>query len=337
MSQPDAMVEGLVSTVIPVYNRSAMLRESVASVLAQTHRAIEVIISDDGSIDDTPMVAQALVEAHPETVRYVRNHNRGPGPAREAGRLLARGEFVQYLDSDDRLMPAKFELQVAALRANPDCGIAYGMTRLVDESGKQLAAPFKWTGERRMGLFPGLLVDRWWCTHTPLYRRETTDAIGPWSDLRYSQDWDYDARAGAMSVRLAYCPDYVSEHRHHAGARQTGGGKWLLPADRVRFFRTLHDCAQRAGVSAQAPEMRHFARWAFAHARQCGALGDAASAEALCALAAKARGDAGLDMRAYRALAKLLGWSAAQRLGEGAMALLGRSSGTDTRRQSWMP
>ena len=332
----EGIVPDLVSTVIPAYNRSAMLAEAVASVLAQTHRPIEIIISDDGSTDDTPAVADLLVSDHPGVVRYVRNPNRGPGPAREAGRQLARGEFIQYLDSDDRLLPTKFELQVAALRANPDCGIAYGMTRLVDETGKQLAAPFKWTGKRIGTLFPGLLVDRWWCTHTPLYRRSVTDAIGPWRDLRYSQDWDYDARAGATGVRLAYCPEYVSEHRHHSGARQTGEGKWLLPADRIRFFTSMHDCARRAGVQVDAREMRHFARWVFAHARQCGARGDAAAARALCELAVEARGGHGFGPRAYRLLAGGIGWERAARWGEAARRLLGRRAGSETRKQSWM-
>ena len=68
--------DSLVSTIIPVYNRPKMLREAAASVLAQTYRPIEIIISDDGSTDDTQSVAQELVQAHPEEIRYVRNENR---------------------------------------------------------------------------------------------------------------------------------------------------------------------------------------------------------------------------------------------------------------------
>ena len=80
----ESVVANLVSTVIPVYNRPAMLRQAVDSVLAQTHRPVEILISDDGSTDDTPQLAQQLVRDHPDIVRYVRNSNRGPGPAREA-------------------------------------------------------------------------------------------------------------------------------------------------------------------------------------------------------------------------------------------------------------
>ena len=109
------LVEGLVSTIIPVHNRPALLREAVASVLAQTYRPIEIIIVDDGSTDETGTRSGGLGGSHSE-VRTIHRENGGPGAARETGRLAARGEFIQYLDSDDLLLPIKFELQVAGLR-----------------------------------------------------------------------------------------------------------------------------------------------------------------------------------------------------------------------------
>src|SRR5262249_49515606 len=104
----------LVSVIIPVFNRAAMLVEAVTSALAQTHRPIEIVIVDDGSTDDTVRVADELAN---DSVRVVHQANGGPGAAREAGRRIARGELIQHLDSDDFLLPRKLELQVAALRA----------------------------------------------------------------------------------------------------------------------------------------------------------------------------------------------------------------------------
>src|SRR5205814_5528871 len=86
-------VAGLVSTIIPVHNRAGLLREAVASVLAQTYRPIEIIIVDDGSTDDTARIADALAAESPGVVRAVHQANAGQGPAREAGRRLATGEF----------------------------------------------------------------------------------------------------------------------------------------------------------------------------------------------------------------------------------------------------
>lgn len=271
------VVENLVSTIIPVFNRPRMLQAAVESVLAQTFRPIEVIIADDGSTDRTPDVAAELVRAHEGVVFYTRHDNAGPGPARELGRRIARGEFIQYLDSDDRLLPNKFTDQVRALRDNPACDIAYGVTRLVDHSGQILADPFKWTDKNIDTLFPGLLVDRWWCTHTPLYRRSLTDRIGPWCDMRWSQDWEYDSRIGALGTKLIHCGTVVSEHVHHDGERQTGHAKWTTDPvrlrNRVQLLTVLWRDAQAAGVPASAPERQHFARWCFSIARQCAAQG----------------------------------------------------------------
>jgi glycosyltransferase involved in cell wall biosynthesis len=331
------VVDGLVSTIIPVRNRVAMLQEAVASVLAQTWRPIEVIISDDGSTDETVEVGRRLAEEQPGVVFYTWHENAGAGAAREHGRRLARGEFIQYLDSDDLLWPRKFEVQVAALRARPECGAAYGQIRLCPEDGPPAQTPHKWSGRKMDELFPALLVDRWWNTDAPLWRRSTCDAIGAWSTLRYSQDWDYDARAGALGVKLAYTPEFVCDQRHHAELRQTGSGRWLAPQDRVEFFTRLFDCARRAGVVYAAPEMRHFSRWVFFHARDCALAGDGEAARGLCELAAAAGRGADLGIRAFSIAGRTLGWRSAARCFALARGSLGRTAGRkDSLKQSWM-
>ena len=130
------VIESLVTTIIPVYNRAGMVRQAVDSVLAQTYRPIEIILVDDGSTDETPAVLDAMAREHPDEIRVLHKVNEGPGLAREAGRQIARGEFIQYLDSDDWLLPNKFADQVRALREHPECGIAYGTSMLVDARGR---------------------------------------------------------------------------------------------------------------------------------------------------------------------------------------------------------
>src|SRR5262245_59990256 len=104
------VIEGLVSTIIPVHNWSGLLREAITSVLAQSYRPVEIVLVNDGSTDETPAVMDAIAAAHSAEVRVVHQSNSGPGLAREAGRRTARGEFIQYLDSDDLLLPDKFQL-----------------------------------------------------------------------------------------------------------------------------------------------------------------------------------------------------------------------------------
>ncbi|KAA5543820.1 glycosyltransferase family 2 protein [Roseiconus nitratireducens] len=332
---------GLVSTIIPVFNRPEMLRGAVQSVLQQTYRPIEIIIVDDGSTDETPSVAEDLQRRHEGVVRFTRQSNSGPGPAREAGRQLARGEFLQYLDSDDRLTRNKFTDQVASLRKAPDCDIAYGITRLVNERGDILADPFKWTGRSINNLFPGLLVDRWWCTHTPLYRRRVTDRIGPWCKMRWSQDWEYDSRIGALNVNLVSCGTHVSDHVHHDGVRQTSSAAWTTDpirlANRVELLQKLWNAAIQAGVNESAPERQHFARWSFMIGRQCAAQGMVSDADQCFQLADASAGQFGQGRKGiatYRLLLRTLGPTATARVEKMAGAIRKRP-GSATMQQSF--
>lgn len=314
---------GLVSTILPVHDRPGLLVEAIESVLAQSYRPLEIVIVDDGSTDDTVRVADRLAEAHPGMVWALHVPNGGPGRAREAGRLRARGEFLQYLDSDDVLLPQKFELQVAALRADPGAGVCYGMTRYVDESGTGGDRPWRRTGERIERMFPSFLIDRWWGTSTPLYRRSVTDAAGAWTGLWNEEDWEYDCRVAALGSRLCYVPHFVSEQRGHGGERLSRDGS-RDPAklrDRAAAHALILGHARRAGITPDQEEMRHFARELFLLSRQCGAAGLPAEAKRLHALAVSASApDRGgrIDLHVYAALAGMVGWD---RLGKLVCAL----------------
>jgi glycosyltransferase involved in cell wall biosynthesis len=307
----------LVTTIIPVFNRAAMLRQAVASVLAQTWRPIEIVIVDDGSTDDTPAVADALAREHGE-IRVIHEANGGPGLAREAGRRQARGELLQYLDSDDLLLPRKFELQVAALRDHPECGIAYGHTRYADANGVEIECTWKTANRIESAIFPSFLVARWWETVTPLYRAAVCEAAGPWTAMRLEEDWEYDCRIGADGVRLAHVPEVVAVHRDHDTGRLSRGAA-LDPArlrDRARSHELIYSHARRAGIGPDAPEMRHFARELFHLARQCGAAGLPTESETLFRLSRAASGERAnaMQFRAYAALARMVGWPLAGRI-----------------------
>jgi glycosyltransferase involved in cell wall biosynthesis len=307
-------VAGLVSTIIPVYNRAAQLREAVASVLAQDWRPIEILIVDDGSTDDTPAAAQALATDHRDIIRVVSQPNGGPGAARESGRLAAAGEFIQYLDSDDVLLPGKFTAQVGALRSHPEADVAYGVTRLRLIDGSLAPGAHKRTGERIEAMFPAFLLGRWWETATPLYRRCVTDKAGAWTQARLEEDWEYDCRIASFGTRLARVDQPVCEARDHRGDRLSRGPAFE-PArmrDRAASHALIYRHARRARIATESPEMRHFARELFLLARQCGAAGLAAESKQLFELARDASGPIraeALDFRAYRALASLVGWS----------------------------
>jgi glycosyltransferase involved in cell wall biosynthesis len=308
------MPGALVSTIIPVWNRPALLAEAVASVLAQSYRPIEIIIVDDGSTDNTIAVADALAREDAGIVKAIHIANGGPGVAREAGRLVARGEYIQHLDSDDILLPGKFEMQVAALEALPERGAAYGWTRFRHHDGRVEPRPWKRSGERIETMFPSMLTMRWWDTPAPLYRASLLADAGPWTNLRIEEDWEYDCRIAARGVRLAYCEAWVCEVREHAPVP-------LTPAalrDRARAHALIASHARDAGIDLLSPEFRQFARELFHIARQCGAAGVGDQSRRLVALAREI--DDRRDLRTYERLAALIGWKSAGR----AAALLDR-------------
>ncbi|HVE71685.1 MAG TPA: glycosyltransferase family A protein [Thermoanaerobaculia bacterium] len=305
------MAPPLVSTIIPVFNRAAMLREAVASVLAQTYRPIEILIVDDGSTDDTPAVAEELARAHAEVSQVFHRANGGAGAARETARLAARGELIQHLDSDDLLLPRKFELQVAALDERPECGVAYGWTRLRHRDGSVEPRPWKRSGEAIETMFPAMLASRWWDTPNPLYRASLIHAAGPWTPLRIEEDWEYDCRIAAAGVRLAYVPEWVCEVRRH-DAHTSGHGDAAALRDRARAHLLMLEHARRARLAPELPEMAHFSRDLFHLARQCGAAGLEDESRRLTEAALSI--SSALDLRAYAFLARRIGWRRLARL-----------------------
>lgn len=302
-------VPGLVSVVIPVFNRTVQLRDAVASALAQDYRPIEIIIVDDGSTaEDTLAALAALAREHAPRLRVLRQQNQGPGIARETGRSVARGEFLQYLDSDDVLLPGKLSVQVAALRGDPDAGVAYGITWFRDAQGRCTEVPHKDTGLRRRTMFPSFLVARWWETATPLYRASVCDAAGPWSDLRLEEDWEYDCRIAALGTALAYCPVPVSEHRDHGGERLSRGR--ALDPRRLRARAQSHALVWKHALRAELPrtapsECSHFGRSVFLIARQCWHAGLAEEARDLLGVAAQALAADAAQRRRLRVFAAL--------------------------------
>jgi glycosyltransferase involved in cell wall biosynthesis len=270
------MSHGLVTTIIPVYNRPAQLREAVASVLTQNYRPIEVIIVDDGSTDvATQVAARELAAANPGVVFPVVQTNAGPGAAREHGRKLAQGEFIQYLDSDDLLLPGKFAAQVAALRARPDADVAYGITYMRDASGQLIESPHKDTGKVFDTMFPTFLNSRWWDTSTPLYRASVCAQAGPWSTLKLEEDWEYDCRIASLGGKLAWCQLAVSETRDHHDNRLSRGSA-LDPSrqkQRATAQGRIFQHALAFGLTPANPEMQVFSRSLFLLSRQCGAAG----------------------------------------------------------------
>lgn len=129
---------GLVSVIIPVYNRVDLLRRALASVIGQSWSRIEAIVVDDGSTED---VAPAVAELG-SRARLIRQANAGVTAARNRGLSEASGEFIAFLDSDDWWDTDKVAAQVGLLAARPDVVLVWTDMRAVDEQGEVIAPDY---------------------------------------------------------------------------------------------------------------------------------------------------------------------------------------------------
>src|SRR5204863_2461379 len=126
----------LTSIVIPCYNQAHFLPEAIESALSQTHRPIEVIVVDDGSPDN----AAEVVARYPH-VRYVRQENQGLGGARNAGFRVSKGEYIVFLDADDRLTPNALESHLACFAVHSEAGFVVGDIDQIARDGSYAASP----------------------------------------------------------------------------------------------------------------------------------------------------------------------------------------------------
>jgi glycosyltransferase involved in cell wall biosynthesis len=230
-----------VSVIIPTYNRAHLLPESVGSVLSQGYESVEVVVVDDGSTDNTEEVVRSLGER----VIYIRQKNSGASAARNYGVLCSSGEYVQFLDSDDVLLPTCIEKLAAALDANPDCGAAYCGWHEMDRPGHvSRSSPL----DRPSGdVFVEMATQYLCIVHSMIVRRESLAASGLFdTSLRMYEDMDFNVRIAAHH-RFVFVPEHLVEYR-----------LWHSDLSRRRF-----DLRQQ-----QQAYMKKMARW-----RDAGRLG----------------------------------------------------------------
>jgi glycosyltransferase involved in cell wall biosynthesis len=231
----------LASIVIPCYNQGRYLGDAIASASRQSHPDVEVLVVDDGSTDDTPRVAAA----HP-AVTYLRQENAGTAAARNHGLRASRGEFVVFLDADDRLLPDAVAAGVAHLAAHPDAAFVTGHVRLIDEAGAPGVVPDQAHGPAG---YASLL--RWnyiWTPGVVTYRRSAVEAAG-----------GFDPSAGGsadfeLNVRLARRLPIACHHRVVLEYRQHGANMTRDPAHMLRSAVSVRRRERRHATSGAARE-----------------------------------------------------------------------------------
>jgi glycosyltransferase involved in cell wall biosynthesis len=130
----------LVSVIIPVHNGELFIAQAIDSILHQTHPLIEIIIVDDGSTDRTQDVCRRYFD-----IFYIHQFNQGVNVARNRGLQESRGQFVVFLDHDDRLLPSAIATGLMSAAGHPDAAFVFGLTRMINVDGSivnQIPATF---------------------------------------------------------------------------------------------------------------------------------------------------------------------------------------------------
>lgn len=218
----------LVSIIIPTMNRARMIAQTLASIVQQTHRPIEIVIIDDGGSDETKNV----VTRFPHTV-YHWQPNQGVSAARNVGFRLSSGNYIQFLDSDDLLEANKLGAQVEYLEQHSLVDIVYGDARYFtteDPGVKTFGLSGHPSGMADWGPWikegweePGNMALKFIRRNLmpvccPLARRDAIAATGLWDEsLRGNEDWEFWLRASSKGARFQFIesPNTMSLIRTH--------------------------------------------------------------------------------------------------------------------------
>lgn len=223
-----------VSVVMPAYMHACFVGEAIASVLAQTIAPVEFIVIDDGSPDATADCCRKALRNAPLPVRFIARENRGAAFTLNEGIELATGEFIQLLNSDDRLPPQRIASMLAALLEG-DAEWGYARVAFVDASGlpigpsadaraaELMAAQDAAMMSSTLGLAL-LRANSSISSGNLMFRKRLWQSLGGFRDHRYNHDWDFCLRA-ALLCEPVLVPDALYEYRIHGRntITETGG------------------------------------------------------------------------------------------------------------------
>jgi glycosyltransferase involved in cell wall biosynthesis len=206
-----------ISVIIPCYNRETLVGETISNMLQQTLPALEIIVVDDGSTDNSADV----IRSFGGKVKLIQQTNQGPGSARNAGFKASSGEYIQFMDSDDLASLNKFEVQVNALeKTGADFAYCSWVRSIIENKTVQFTDSVL-QSKAVPNTRPML---EWFLTgwslvfQNCLFRRSILEKAGTYrTDLMPSEDSEYFVRillAGAKPVFTPECLVFYREHNH---------------------------------------------------------------------------------------------------------------------------
>jgi glycosyltransferase involved in cell wall biosynthesis len=196
-----------VSIIITAYNDARFLAEAIRSAKSQG-QPVEVIVVDDGSRDNPQSIVSQF-----DNIKFVRQRNQGLSSARNTGLNVATGEFIVFLDADDRLLPGAVASNLSCFDNNREAGMVYGGHTVIDQVGRTIkVVPVERMANPCSELLLGNLIGM---HGAAMYKRQAIDVIGGFdTSLRACEDWDVFLR-----ISRGFCigcnEDSIAEYRKH--------------------------------------------------------------------------------------------------------------------------
>lgn len=176
----------LVSIIIPCFNVEDYIEECIQSVLNQKHSDIEIICVDNDSSDKTFSILQRLALQYPNQIKVLQEYKKGAPAARNAGIAIAKGEWIQFLDADDLLLPEKIQHQLALISNKPNSAFVVGPYFSQDVNGNKIIRTLK-----IKDVFKAIFTTNLGITSSNLFNAEKVREIFGWNEeLKSSQEAD---------------------------------------------------------------------------------------------------------------------------------------------------
>ena len=197
-------VPGLVSVIVPVYNREKMVGKTLDSILCQSYSPVEIVAVNDGSTDGSLAVLSDYARRHPGKILVLDQLNSGQVRARNKGIVAARGEYIAFLDSDDTWERDKLSLQIPLLKGN--VGLVYCGINEMDPNGLKTCTVLPELGMRG-DIYRSLLVRNRMTGGSVVVARMALDRVGCFDEgFSAAENWDLWIR-----ISRQYQVDYVNE------------------------------------------------------------------------------------------------------------------------------
>ena len=214
------MIDPKVSVLIPSYNQENVIEQTVMSSLTQDYDNLEVVVSDDASVDGTPQILKELQAKYPDRLKiFLHPTNLGVTKNHTRGLLACSGEFIAFQDGDDLFLPGKLKKQVAFMQARPDCTISFHDVDVFDsESGKTLYLWSQRFGRREGGVEALVRYGNYLSSVSVMVRRIHLPPYGYDDRIRIGSDWLLWLEVLSQAKgRICYLDDVLAKYRRHSG------------------------------------------------------------------------------------------------------------------------